>query len=140
MFEKKLRETSPADFMSQRTLPPSGRVTTLVPFPFFFRRAFITIKLEVKYKNKRIIEEFNMEPRKTFTGGNEIRYVRVIDVKRIANMRTLQKARNREILDSVKRNRGKLTIFEVTYLDEINLKSRVNSANNNVNFCHSNII
>lgn len=42
-------EESPTGPLHQRTLPPSGRVTTLVPFPFFFRRAFIVVEIKIKH-------------------------------------------------------------------------------------------
>ena len=74
-------EGSPAGPLHQRTLPPSGRVTTLVPFPFFFRRAFIVIKIKIEHKYYRIVKELDAKTRKTLSGRNEVRYFRVVDVK-----------------------------------------------------------
>lgn len=126
--------------MSQRTLPPSGRVTTLVPFPFFFRRAFIAIKIKIKHEDECIVKKLDSEMRQTTTSGNKVGNFRMIDVERIANGRTLQKTRNRGILDSAKRKGFKSILFEVTYLDEVDFESRINSANNNMNLCHNDII
>jgi len=47
------------ELCNQRTLPPSGRVTTLVPRPFFFRRAFIAIEFRIKNEYYRVIEEID---------------------------------------------------------------------------------
>ena len=54
---------SPGVQLIQRTLPPSGRVTTLVPFPFFFLRDFIVIKVKIKHKNESIIEKLDRKIR-----------------------------------------------------------------------------
>ena len=74
-------EEPPTGPLHQRTLPPSGRVTTLVPFPFFFRRAFIVAKIKIKHKNHRIVKKLDAKIVKTVAGGNKICYFRVIDVK-----------------------------------------------------------
>lgn len=72
---------SPGVQLIQRTLPPSGRVTTLVPFPFFFRRAFIVVEIKIKHKNYRIVKKLDTKTRKTFTSNNKVCYFRVFDIK-----------------------------------------------------------
>ena len=133
-------EESPTGSLHQRTLPPSGRVTTLVPLPFFFRRAFIMVEIKIKYKDYCIVEKIDGETRKAYTSGNKVRYFRVIDVGRIADIRILQEACNRSIRNSSGWERVKLTILKTTYLDEVNLESRTNTPDNNMNLCHSKII
>lgn len=71
--------------------------------------------------------------RQTATGGNKVENFRMVDVERIANARTLQKSRDRGILNSAKGEGFKLILFELTYLDKVDFKSRVDAANNNVN-------
>lgn len=56
---------------SQRTFPPSGRVTTLVPRPFFFRRAFITIEFKIKHKNNSTVKELDTEIGEGSAGTDE---------------------------------------------------------------------
>lgn len=78
--------------------------------------------------------------RQATTGGDKIENFRMVDVERIGNGRTLQKTRNRGILNSTERKGFKLTPFEATYLDEVDFESRINSANNNMNLRHNNVI
>lgn len=78
--------------------------------------------------------------RQAATGSNKIENFRMFDVKRIADGRTLQKTRDRGILNGAKRKGFKLTFFKATYLDEVDFKSRVNPANNNMNLRHDNVI
>lgn len=75
--------------VSQRTFPPSGRVTTLVPFPFFFRRAFIIKQIKVKHKNESIIEKLDRKIRIQDQSCNQTRNRMMLDVGRIKNARTL---------------------------------------------------
>lgn len=71
---------SPRVLHSQRTLPPRGRVTILAPLPFFFRRAFIAIKIKIKHENERVVEELDSEMRQTTTGGNKVEDFRMINI------------------------------------------------------------
>lgn len=78
--------------------------------------------------------------RQTTTGSDKFKDFRMVDVKRIANERTIQKTRNRGVRKSTERKGHKLIIPEVTYLGEVNFESRVDAANNDMNLCHSNVI
>ena len=105
-------EESPTGSPCQRTLPPSGRVTTLVPFPFFFRRAFIVVKVKIKHKDNCVIEKLDTKTRKAAASSDKISDFRVINIKRITNMRTLKIMRNRRIRDSAEGKGIKLAIFK----------------------------
>ena len=72
---------SPGVQLIQRTLPPSGRVTTLVPFPFFFRRDFIVVKIRIKHDNYRIIKKLDAKTGKASTSSDKVCYFRVLDIK-----------------------------------------------------------
>jgi len=78
--------------------------------------------------------------RQTTAGSDKLKNFRMVNVKRIANGRTIQKPRDRGIHKSTERKGYELIILEVTYLGEVNFESRVDAANNNVNLCHNNVI
>lgn len=78
--------------------------------------------------------------RETTTGSDKFKNFRMIDVKRIANGRTIQKTRDRSTHKITERNGYELTILEVAYLGEVDFESRVDAANNNVNLCHKDVI
>lgn len=131
--ENPRERNSPGGLRCQRILPPRGRVTTLAPLPFFFRRAFIAIKVKIKHEDESIIEKLDLEMRQITTGGNKVENFRMVDVERITNGRALQKTRNRGILNGAEREGFKLILFEATYLNEVDFKSRVDASNNNMN-------
>lgn len=78
--------------------------------------------------------------RQTTTGINKAKKLRMVDVERITNGRTLQETRDRGVLNNAKREGFELILLEITYLDEVDFKSRVNSTNNNMDLCHNNVI
>jgi len=78
--------------------------------------------------------------RQTAAGGNKFEKPRMINVKRIADVRTLQKMSKKRVLENAEWKRFKLIILNATYLNEVDLKGRVDSANNDVNLCHDSIV
>ena len=78
--------------------------------------------------------------RQAAAGGNKFEKPRMINVKRIANIRTPQKMSEECILKSAEWKRFELIVPKATYLNEVDLKGRVDSANNDMNLCHSNIV
>ena len=68
------------------------------------------------------------------------RNLTMFDIGRNGDIRAFYVLKNRRTLKGVKRKRLKLPIFDVAYLNEINLKGRIDAADNNMNLSHNSII
>ena len=88
-------------------------------------------------KNHRIIEKLDRKARKRRQFAYKVGNIRMMNKRIIRNRTCPNKKGNRRTLEVGERKLLKLTIKKATNLNKINLKGRINAANNKVNLCHN---